>query len=174
MTEQGLREVSNQLSAIFAVAMRSLPGSVCDGRRGKVRDRCWWRFRRWSITDDGVNPRRVAVGSGTKPSGNPAGGAAPTRRSANVGSDVFVNGRRRESHRNQRGFGFADDPSLRAGRCRRIWWCLAKWAGRFVRRLRAGKRIEAHAPAVVGDCACQRTPVPPEGMQVFGAAPQMR
>ncbi len=39
-----------------------------------------------------ANPRRVAVGLEQEPSGNPAGGAAPTRRSANVtDQDVFVN-----------------------------------------------------------------------------------
>ncbi len=97
MTEQGLREVSNP-SAIFL----SRPGDevtsgssvmvVKEGTRPLL-------VEIQALVDHSMmaNPRRVAVGAGTKPSGNPAGCLAPSRWSANGRSGcVCERGRRRE------------------------------------------------------------------------------
>jgi predicted ATP-dependent serine protease len=84
MTEQGLREVSNP-SAIFL----SRGDEVTSGSSVMVL----WEGTRpllveiQALVDHSMmgNPRRGG-GSGTEPSGDPAGGAAPSRRPADGGS----------------------------------------------------------------------------------------
>ncbi len=102
MTEQGLREVSNP-SAIFLsrgdeVTSGSSVMVVWEGTRPLL-------VEIQALVDHSMmsNPRRVAVGLGTKPSGDPAGGAAPSRWVADGGSGrVCERCWRGEGHRNQR------------------------------------------------------------------------
>ncbi len=140
MTEQGLREVSNP-SAIFLsrgdevtsgssvmvvwegtrpllveiqalVDHSMMARQFSDGRLGRHATVAGGDSGAGRSLDDG-EPQTRGGRSGTKPSGYPAGGAAPTRRSANVGSGrLRQRGRRRESHRNQRGSGFTAGDGL--------------------------------------------------------------
>ncbi len=108
MTEQGLREVSNP-SAIFLsrgdeVTSGSSVMVVWEGTRPLL-------VEIQALVDHSMmsNPRRVAVGLETEPVGDPAGGAAPARRAADVGSGrVRQRGRRGEGQRDQRRSGAAD------------------------------------------------------------------
>ena len=50
MTEQGLREVSNPSAIFLSRGDEVTSGSSVMVVNGKERVRCWWRFRRWSIT----------------------------------------------------------------------------------------------------------------------------
>ncbi len=88
---------------------------------------------------DDVQPAPRCGGAGTEPSGDPAGGAAPSRRPTDGRSGRLRQcGRRGEGHGNQRRprrCCWRWSPACATVLCRRIWWSLAKWGwlGKFAR-----------------------------------------
>lgn len=116
MTEQGLREVSNP-SAIFL----SRGDEITSGSSVMVV----WEGTRPLLVEiqalvdhfDDVQPAPRCGGAGTEPSGDPAGGAAPSRRPTDGRSGRLRQcGRRGEGHGNQRRPGAAAGDGLQPAR----------------------------------------------------------
>ncbi len=175
MTEQGLREVSNPSAIFLSRGDEITSGSsvmvVWEGTRPLLVE-----IRGAGRSLDDVQPAPRCGGAGTEPSGDPAGGAAPSRRPTDGRLGRLRQcGRRGEGHGNQRRpwrCCWRWSPACATVLCRKIWWSLAKWGwpGKFAGTERSGAYLRSgearlpprHRPG--GQCAEKA----PEGMQIFG------